>query len=126
MRYEIPAAVFTNPDSAVRLTDALGQTIAILTSAGVIESDQPLTWEVIDLPSHAPPDARVLASDALTQTDIPLVRVLEDLIGVLVTKGTIRLADLPQSARDKLAQRQQLRLALSKVEGSTAEGSQLA
>ncbi len=118
MRYEIPAAVFHDPEAAVRLVDGFGQTVAILTSAGVVECDQPLTWEVIDLPAHPQPDARALASDALAQTDIPLVRVLEDLITTLVAKGTIRLADLPQSARDKLAQRQQLRLALSKVEGS--------
>ena len=113
MRYEIPATVFTNTDTAVRLTDALGQTIAILTSAGVVESDQPLTWEVIDLPAHPQPDARALASDTLAQTDIPLVRVLEDLIGTLVSKGTIALSDLPAAAQNKLAQRQQLRSELA-------------
>jgi hypothetical protein len=113
MRYEIPAAVFANPESAVRLTDALGQTLAILTSAGVIESDQPLTWEVIALPAHPPPDARALAADTLAQTDIPLVRVLEDLVGALVNKGAIAMSDLPAAAQNKLAQRQQLRSELA-------------
>jgi hypothetical protein len=113
MRYEIPAAVFASPDSAVRLTDSIGQTVAILTSPGVVESDQPLTWEVIELPVHPPPDARAVAADVLAQTDIPLVRVLEDMVGTLVAKGTIALSDLPAAAREKLAQRQQLRSQLA-------------
>ncbi|MCB1864416.1 MAG: hypothetical protein KDG50_03235 [Chromatiales bacterium] len=46
---------------------------------------------------------------ALAATDGPFVRVLEDVIDALISKGTIALSDLPQRARDRIAERQALR-----------------
>lgn len=45
----------------------------------------------------------------LAQLDIEFIRVLEDLINVLVSKGTINLTDLPPEALAKLSQRKRVR-----------------
>ena len=49
----------------------------------------------------------------LDNTDQDFVRVLEDLITLLTDKGVILFTELPQSAQDKMLQRQQLRSELS-------------
>lgn len=41
--------------------------------------------------------------------DLSMSRVLEDLISVLIAKGTITIDDLPADARDKIAAREALR-----------------
>ncbi|GAC1033510.1 hypothetical protein thsps21_43390 [Pseudomonas sp. No.21] len=48
----------------------------------------------------------------LKQSDQEMIRVLEDLIGLLMTKGVIRITDLPQAAQSKLLSRNQAREAL--------------
>lgn len=57
----------------------------------------------------------------LARMDVEFIRVLEDLIDVLVTKGVINLTDLPPQALDKLSQRRRvrrrLRDALDLIEG---------
>ncbi len=49
----------------------------------------------------------------LSQTDIGLVRVLEDLIEVLITRGVLQFTDLPPVAQAKLLERRQSRASLS-------------
>ena len=51
---------------------------------------------------------------ALSQTDTSLVRVLEDLIDVLITRGHIQFTDLPQAAQAKLLERRQTRATLGR------------
>ena len=51
-------------------------------------------------------------ADALSQTDIGLARVLEDLIDVLITRGLIQFTDLPEAAQAKLLERRQTRASL--------------
>lgn len=56
-----------------------------------------------------------LASQAavqLKQSDLDMIRVLEDLITLLMTKGVIRITDLPAAAQAKLMSRTQAREAL--------------
>ncbi|MED5608073.1 MULTISPECIES: tryptophan synthase subunit beta [Pseudomonas] len=48
----------------------------------------------------------------LQQSDLEMIRVLEDLISVLMAKGVIRITDLPEAARSKLLSRTQAREAL--------------
>lgn len=48
----------------------------------------------------------------LRQTDSEMIRVLEDLIHVLMTKGVLRITDLPAAAQHKLVNRSQAREAL--------------
>ena len=43
--------------------------------------------------------------DSLHDSDLELVRVLEDVIIVLVDRGVIQYTDLPKAAREKLDQR---------------------
>ncbi len=48
----------------------------------------------------------------LKQSDLEMIRVLDDLIQVLTSKGVIRLTDLPAAAQAKLMDRTQAREAL--------------
>jgi len=50
---------------------------------------------------------------ALSQTDTSLVRVLEDLIDVLITRGVIQFTDLPEVAQGKLLERRETRAGLN-------------
>lgn len=49
----------------------------------------------------------------LSETDADLVRVLEDLIDVLITRGVIQFTDLPEAAQAKLLERSQTRATLT-------------
>lgn len=48
----------------------------------------------------------------LKQSDLEMIRVLDDLIQVLTQKGVIRVTDLPMAAQAKLMDRTQAREAL--------------
>lgn len=54
-------------------------------------------------------DARL---QSLQRSDLELVRVIEDLVGVLVGRGLIRYTDLPEAARRKLEDRATTRAGL--------------
>ena len=54
--------------------------------------------------------------DRLAESDLGLVRVLEDLIDVLIEKDLIRFTDLPEPAQDKLMHRRSLRRSLQGLE----------
>jgi len=45
----------------------------------------------------------------LKQSDLDMIRVLEDLIDVLMRKGVLRITDLPPAAQQKLSSRHQAR-----------------
>jgi hypothetical protein len=49
----------------------------------------------------------------LEQSDIRLVRVLEELIDLLITRNVIHFTDLPQAAQEKLMERRSLRQSLT-------------
>lgn len=59
------------------------------------------------------PDA---ARTVLTDSDLSLVRVLEDLINTLIDKEVILFTDLPPAAREKLANREKIRGQLSDLD----------
>lgn len=46
---------------------------------------------------------------ALLESDLSLIRALEDLIDVLIHKDVLRLTDLPESVQAKLSTRRRLR-----------------
>jgi len=48
----------------------------------------------------------------LKQSDLDMIRVLEDLITVLIQKGVVRITDLPEAAQSKLVGRSKARDAL--------------
>ena len=51
----------------------------------------------------------IAAEDQLSASDLDMVRVVEDLIELLVAKGTILFTELPDSAQEKMLSRQKLR-----------------
>jgi hypothetical protein len=51
----------------------------------------------------------------LKQSDLDMIRVLEDLIDVLATKGVFNITDLPPGAQAKLLNRSTARKALSSL-----------
>ncbi|RJG13870.1 tryptophan synthase subunit beta [Pseudomonas cavernicola] len=59
---------------------------------------------------------------SLQGSDLELVRVLEDLVGVLVSRGVIRYTDLPEAARRKLHQRAETRSQLGGLSGLLGDG----
>jgi hypothetical protein len=50
--------------------------------------------------------------NALKRSDIEMIRVLDDLIHVLTSKGVLRVTDLPAAAQAKLLDRSRARTAL--------------
>lgn len=50
----------------------------------------------------------------LSSSDIEFIRVLEDLIELLISNGTIRLTDLPPKVLEKLNERKRTRKQLRK------------
>lgn len=51
----------------------------------------------------------VEANDKLRESDLAVVRVLDDLINLLIDKNTIRFTDLPEAAQTKLLERRGMR-----------------
>lgn len=49
------------------------------------------------------------ADSRLRESDSSLIRVIEDLVDLLTTKGIIRFTDLPEQAQNKLVLRKSLR-----------------
>ncbi|MBN2644605.1 MAG: hypothetical protein JXR59_03925 [Desulfuromonadaceae bacterium] len=61
--------------------------------------------------------SRSLAGEdsALAKSDLPMVRVLDDLIEVLVSRGVLRFTDFPDEAQRKLLERRSLREQLNSL-----------
>lgn len=53
--------------------------------------------------------------EGLQNSDLEMVRVLEDLIGILMDRGVIRFTDLPEAAQHKLQTRAQSRAQLNSL-----------
>lgn len=53
---------------------------------------------------------------ALQESDMRLVRVLEDLIDLLIDRDVIRFTDLPQPAQEKLLERRSMRQTLGALD----------
>lgn len=56
------------------------------------------------------------AKAALVDSDVEMVRVIEDLIGVMIEKGVIRYTDLPEAARLKIESRTRIRRSLNSLD----------
>lgn len=61
----------------------------------------------------------------LQQSDLDMVRVLEDLIEVLMSKGVISITDLPVAAQNKLLNRAKARRALGGLEDLIGDDDRL-
>lgn len=77
--------------------------------------------DMIELPSSSP---ELLAfmhkmgveENTLQQSDMRLVRVLEDLIDLLISRDLIRFTDLPLPAQEKLMERRSMRQSLGALD----------
>ena len=58
-------------------------------------------------------DALASAKAELRESDSDMARIAEDLITALISKGVLAEADIPKSARDKMAKRSELRSKLA-------------
>jgi hypothetical protein len=99
--------VYVQRDAAGRLLRVEYEPFEGMTENLAVESEELETW----LSAKEEVKARL---DSLKQSDLELVRVLEDVVSVLVERGVIRYTDLPEAARQKLDQRA---IARAEIEG---------
>lgn len=97
--------------------DTAGRIIRVATApfSGMTEESAHTTPEIGEWLKKQ--DARSAPLLQLQRSDLEMVRVLEDLIEVLMTKGVISITDLPHAAQVKLMNRAQARRELSGLEG---------
>ena len=102
------------------ILDSLGLAVGARADAGLVRqgSAGAAVSAVFALPADHP-DIQAWAAESsllqLKQSDLDMIRVLEDLISVLITKGVIRITDLPPAAQSKLLSRNQAREALGGI-----------
>lgn len=68
--------------------------------------------------------SKVMGQGTLLQSDLRLVRVLEDLINLLIDREVIRFTDLPLAAQEKLMERRSMRQSMGGLDllsGDAAE-----
>lgn len=96
--------------------DHQGRIVALARLAPDAENSELAGWQAVAA-DDAEVDAFVYAESsqvqALRNTDVGLVRVLEDLIDVLINRGLLQFTDLPEAAQAKLLERRQSRADLS-------------
>ena len=76
------------------------------------ESTETLPTDHPDLQAWFANEVMATSLKQLKQSDLEMIRVLDDLIQVLTSKGVIRVTDLPPAAQAKLMDRTQAREAL--------------
>jgi hypothetical protein len=77
--------------------------------------------DLMELPSGSPELLEFmrrmgLEQNTLEQSDMRLVRVLEDLIDLLIARDVIRFTDLPLPAQEKLMERRSMRQSLGALD----------
>jgi hypothetical protein len=96
--------------------DQQGRIVALARLAPDLENSELAGWQAVasdDAEVHAFVHAESSQAQALMNTDVGLVRVLEDLIDVLINRGLLQFTDLPEAAQAKLLERRQSRANLS-------------
>jgi hypothetical protein len=88
-------------------------------------SDRPEGGAVEEIPPDHPELLRFLADQGLSspgalrqllaESDLRMVRLVDDLVDLLIDKGVIKFTDLPQAAGEKYMQRQAARKQLQAV-----------
>ncbi|BAQ71826.1 tryptophan synthase subunit beta like protein [Pseudomonas sp. Os17] len=91
--------------------DAQGQLIRV-EAAAYAEATETLPADHLEIQTWFANEAVEVSLKQLKQSDLEMIRVLDDLIQVLTSKGVIRVTDLPAAAQAKLMDRTQARVAL--------------
>lgn len=102
--------VYVQRDAEGRLLRVEHAPFANMTETLAVEDDELHNWLVLREDVHGR-----LAK--LKNSDLELVRVLEDLVDVLVNRGVVRYTDLPEAAREKLHARAETRAKLEGLSG---------
>ena len=92
---------YVKRDSSGRITGVFD-----LPETGVSEQvmpDDPDLTRFLGEHGQSSPDA---AREALAESDMKMIRLVDDLIDLLIDKNLIRFTDLPTAAREKYLQRQ--------------------
>lgn len=80
-----------------------------------------------ELSAEGGEEGRLAAQGSLSrlrQSDLEMIRVLEDLIHLLIHKGVVRITDLPEAAQAKLMERSKARDALGGLTGLIGDEEQ--
>jgi hypothetical protein len=80
-----------------------------------------LTPDSAALSGLVAPSPEAATRQSLSQSDLDLVRVLEDLVTALLSKNVIQQTDLPEEARAKILQRRRMRGELDQLAGLVIE-----
>jgi hypothetical protein len=92
--------------------DEQGRIIAVNLEPGAgLEELPPASPDLLEFMSRAG-----LEQSTLQQSDMRLVRVLEDLIDLLIARDVIRFTDLPLPAQEKLMERRSMRQSLGALD----------
>lgn len=91
--------------------DAQGELIRV-EAAAYAEATETLPADHHEIQAWYANEAVEYSLKQLKQSDFEMIRVLDDLIQVLTSKGVIRVTDLPEAAQAKLMDRTQAREAL--------------
>jgi len=91
--------------------DAQGQLVRV-EAAAYAESTETLPADHHEIQAWYANEVMEVSLKQLKQSDFEMIRVLDDLIQVLTSKGVIRVTDLPPAAQAKLMDRTQAREAL--------------
>ena len=68
---------------------------------------------------------KLSSTPGLADTDLQLVRVLEDLIDLLVERSVIRFTDLPPRAQEKLSARRSARVSMRSLDLLSEQDGQI-
>lgn len=102
--------VYVQRDAEGRLLRVEHTPFADMSETLAVENEELHAWLVMREDVH-----ERLAK--LKNSDLEMIRVLEDLVDVLVNRGVIRYTDLPEAARNKLHARADTRAQLSGLSG---------
>ena len=91
--------------------DAQGQLVRV-EAAAYAEATETLPADHHEIQAWYANEVMEVSLKQLQQSDFEMIRVLDDLIQVLTSKGVIRVTDLPPAAQAKLMDRTQAREAL--------------
>lgn len=91
--------------------DAQGQLVRV-EAAAYAEATETLPSDHHEIQAWYANEVMETSLKQLKQSDLEMIRVLDDLIQVLASKGVIRITDLPAAAQAKLMDRTQTREAL--------------
>ncbi len=91
--------------------DAQGQLIRV-EAASYAEATETLPADHHEIQAWYANEVVEVSLKQLKQSDLEMIRVLDDLITLLISKGVINVTDLPPAAQAKLKDRLQARVSL--------------